>query len=303
MYLTCLYGKQYELYGAPALRFSMAIWLIIISISASTINVLVIVSIWKNSSLHKPSYVLLTNLACCDLLNSLINGPLTAYINIVLGKNELHCQAFIISKAMSYLASAVTIGTLSGISFDRLLAVSLKNRYQTKVTVKRVAASLIMYWVAPFTTCLAFVSGFNLEAIKLFLFLSGVGTFLYLIQIAACYTLAHLRLRKMTSSIAPQARDNSTHEHISKYRKTIHTMVIICIVILVSYVPFLCASINILSYCDGDVRNCYLFLEIGELIVASNSIVNPLMYLWQMRELRQTVKNLISNITSFIALI
>jgi len=221
-----------------------------------------------------------------------------AYVNIALGKNDVHCQAFTISKAMSYLTSAVTIGTLAGISFDRLLAVTLKNRYQTKVTVKRVAVSLLMYWLAPFTTFFAFVKGFNIVAIKLFLFLSGIGTLLYLIEIGSFYSLAYFQLRKMTLSITPQVNVDS-HEHVSKYRKTINTMVIICIVILMSYVPFLCASINILSYCEGDIASCYLFLEIGELLVASNSIVNPLMYLWQMRELRQTAKNLVSDIASF----
>lgn len=292
MYLSCFYKVESTPYEVPALRLFMATWLIIVSLSSSILNSLVIWSIWKTATLHKPSYVLLANLAWSDFLNSLINAPLMAYVNIASARNELHCNVFILSKAMTYLTSAVIIGTLAGISLDRLLAVTLKTAYQTKVTAKRVAASLLMYWMAPFITCFAFIDGFHLEGVKHFLFLSGVGTLLYLIQIGVSYGLAYFRLRKRTTTVKPiiNSGEDPMDEHIKKYRKTTNKMVILCIAILLSYVPFLFASINVLSGCKNDDGRCFLFLEISEVVVASNSIMNPVMYLWQMRELRETVK-------------
>ena len=86
-----------------------------------------------------------------------------------------------------------------------------------------------------------------------------------------------------------QANQNSID--ISKYRKSIFTILYIFSLFVISYLPYL-----------GNALTFYVLQEFGDTfvtftrltttIVYSSSLLNPLLYCWRMKEIKMGVKNL-----------
>ena len=119
-----------------------------LSITAFFGNVLVLVALRKESSLHPPSKVLLRNLATTDLCVGVISQPLYAAL-LLTAVNE-HCNVCryvdVVVAITSYILCAVSLLTLTAISVDRLLALLLGLRYRQVVTLRRAYGTVIAFW-------------------------------------------------------------------------------------------------------------------------------------------------------------
>ena len=104
---------------------------IFISITAFLGNILILVALYKETSLHPPSKLLYRNLAMTDLCVGIIVEPLAgAYWTSVVNKRWNIC--YYTRLAIDFLAStlcAVSLLTSTAISVDRLLALLLGLRY------------------------------------------------------------------------------------------------------------------------------------------------------------------------------
>lgn len=100
------------------------------------LNALVIVAICRRSSLQTPSNVLLCSLALTDFLVGLIVQPvfIAHKVSALKAERRLHCIASVVSKTLALLLGTVSLTTLTAISIDRVLAISLPSRYRTVVT-------------------------------------------------------------------------------------------------------------------------------------------------------------------------
>ena len=101
---------------------------VILSISSLLGNVLILIALQKDSSLHSPSKLLFRCLSFTDLCVGLIAQPLLiAYLTTFTKKNWSMCK---ITGGLSLMASAILCGesitTLTAISVDRLLALLLR---------------------------------------------------------------------------------------------------------------------------------------------------------------------------------
>jgi hypothetical protein len=131
------------------------------TVTATTLNALILFSIGKTSSLHKPSFVLLANLALIDFLAGAVAEPLVFIANVAALErwSNLFCFCSLGARVVGYWLGSISLYTLTVISVDRLLAIRLKNRYRSIVTVKRVAAVLLPWWIGIFVAVLsAFVT-------------------------------------------------------------------------------------------------------------------------------------------------
>ena len=105
-------------------------------------NSLILITIWKTSSLHSASNILLSSLAVSDLALGLFCEPL--FLTLVWSKIETVkllvsiCGAFFFSTSFS----AVT-----AIGINRLLALQLHLRYKALVTAFRVNCVVALIWV------------------------------------------------------------------------------------------------------------------------------------------------------------
>ncbi|CAH3129440.1 unnamed protein product, partial [Pocillopora meandrina] len=112
---------------------------ILLSITAFSGNSLILVALYKESSLHPPSKLLYRCLATTDLLVGLIAQPLHAlsWMSVVQEHWSLCRYTRDAAKITGRVLILVSLMTMTAISVDRLLALLLGLRYKQIVTLKR----------------------------------------------------------------------------------------------------------------------------------------------------------------------
>ena len=112
---------------------------ILLSITATLGNSLILVALHKESSLHPPSKLLYRCLATTDLLVGLVCQPHYAIYQISLVHEHwsLCRYANYAVNITGYTLCGVSLFTTAAISVDRLLAMLLRLRYKEIVTLRR----------------------------------------------------------------------------------------------------------------------------------------------------------------------
>ena len=301
----------------PAFRLTMSAFYSAEALATTILNSLVLISIWKTPSLHKPSYILIASLALSDLLVGAIGEPLIVmnYVVPLTGWSlENFCVVHKCSLVVSYALGAISVFTLMFISLDSLLAIRLRNRYQSIVTKKRVFNVILISWTA-ITITLLVLSGTLFDYLGLkdrdgstLLLVGGLVLFGAVLIITVCYSMAFYSLRKITSSsVSPSVQNAeavsrpSSNIDVAKYRESLITMSLVFTFTLLFYAPFFCSLIGfaiiksspfssqILSKVENSLLIQCIFAS-TELMVMFNSVMNPLLYLWRMRDIREAVK-------------
>ena len=256
------------------------------------LNFLVMLTVWRTPSLQTPSRLLLCSLALTDFLVGGATEP--AYIAACVLAIKKSCHEFDAvyhsASRLGYGLGAIAMVTLVGISVDRFLAIKTKQNYKTVVTRKRTLIFLAFLWTVPGTA--AFLVRYfktNENSDTKFLVLL-VGLLLFVITV--CYALSFYLLRNLSSQVGNTAShpagETAQDFNIWKYKRSLVTMITILSLILVSYLPmvFLLSS-RTLDELLGDPG----LLHLCESFVILNSTLNPLLYLWRIKSLRQAVKN------------
>ena len=198
---------------------------ILISVAAFLGNALIIAALPKMSSLHPSSKLLLKCLVSSDLSVGLISEPF--YIAFLLSPdNTSHCYSLdIIYNTVAVAFSGVSIQTITAISVDRLLALSLGLRYGQIVTIRRVRIFGIMYCLLSSAASLEYP--FN-ELIH-----DSISCIVLLICVAVstfCYSKIYLTLRHYQSQVQDNIQqhqppnERGTSVNIARYRKTVSSV-------------------------------------------------------------------------------
>ena len=256
-------------------------------------NMLILIALYKESSLHPPSKLLYRCLAITDLLVGLISEPsLAAYHALLVKENHSTnlCFYFATISAVTFTTlSAVSLLTMTTISVDRLLALLLGLRYSQVVTLRRVRAIVPFLWISSL--------GFAVTTIWEFTFAKIHNYTLILICIFGslfCYlkillTFRHYHIRTQQRQEEPNGEGNPLN--IARYRKTVTTAILVEVTLIACYLPYsiVIAIITIL----GSSPLLDDTWESTATLVFLNSSVNPILYCWRIKEVRQEVKSII----------
>ena len=199
---------------------------IVLSITAVLGNTLILVALYKESSLHPPSKLLLRNLATTDLLVGIIVEPaIVAYWISVVKEQWNICRYSIAAITITaQLLCSVSQLTLAAISVNRLLALLLGLRYRQVVTLKRTYATVISIWVVSVVGCT--MNDLGNKQIVSTLYSYVILTLSVAISISS-YTKISLRLRHHQTQVQANvtAQPNQTIPlNIARYRKTVSTV-------------------------------------------------------------------------------
>ena len=262
---------------------------IFLSITASLSNAVILVALHKVTSIHPPTKLLFRCLAVTDLCVGLISLPL--FVIALTTDLVIWDGMFQIS---TIVLAAVSILTSTAISVDRLLALMMGLRYRHVVTLRRVRALLIFVWILSCT----------LAAGIQFWVTAEVSFNVFMVLIILCvltsiisYTKIYLRLRQhqilLQENLQQQGQPPNRGEiplNIARYKKTVSSIAWVQLALLVCYLPF--SVYQILWFHDvldqriiaSDVTFSFLFL---------NSSLNPILYCWKIKDVRQAVKDTI----------
>ena len=277
---------------------------IFLSIFATLGNVLILVALRNVSSIHPPTKLLFRCLAITDLSVGLLGQPLYVYVWYI--TISLDIGNHIVELAYVYLfiifvLVAVSILTSAAISVDRLLALLLGLRYRHIVTLCRVRVLIACVWFIAVSNASLFCVALILLLFRVVLAL--VWTFrafiiLSIIVSTFSYTKIFFTLRHQQAQVRDhvQPEQSSTVRsvlNIARYKKTVYSVAWIQFAMLACYGPnivmaflwrFRIIDHSTESMIANDVFLCLIFL---------NSSLNPVLYCWIIKDVRQEVKNTI----------
>ncbi|XP_078343194.1 melanocyte-stimulating hormone receptor-like [Oculina patagonica] len=283
---TGLHGTNQKI-GISVLNSTLAI-------TAFLGNVLIIVALPKVSSLHPPSKLLLGCLAITDLCVGLITQPLHIAFLTSPDYSE-RCYYFaILFNSISVVFGGVSLFTLTAISVDRLLALSLGLRYRQVVTLGRARIFVIVSWLSSLALSTMFLYNFRVTIIIIcVILLSCIATSTF------CYTKIYLTLRRHHAQVQEQVQPNRSYMplNIARYRNAVSSALWVQITLVACYLPYtIVATIAITRLRTQFIKLAY---ETAISLVMLNSTLNPFLYCWRMNDVRKAVKDTIRQFWCF----
>ena len=269
---------------------------IFLSITAFTWNFLTLVALRKESSLHPPSKLLLRCLCISDLGIGLLAEPLdVAYVLALTNGRWDVCPYVLFSSTMvSYTLSGVTLLTMTAISVDRLLALLLGLQYKTVVTIKRTRVFVLAFWIMSGISATTFLVNYFLS-----LLYATVAISLCALTSFFSYAKFFSTLRNHQRQICPQ-QVNQTCRRLDKarHRKRALAALWLQFALVLCYLPYGAVSfVGVKTSAQEKVSSSFFLARVITItLVHLNSSLNPVLYFWKMKSVRQAVKKTIENI-------
>ena len=274
-----------------AMRFIAAVN-VVLSIAASLGNALILVALQKESSLHPPSKLLYLCLTTTDLCVGLILQPLYVIIliSVINGNKDLCFHVLTSSYVVGVILFGVSLSTLAVVSVDRLLALSLMLRYRQIVTLKRSRMLVAILWFLNI-----FVATMYFWVNFIFLWYGYILIFVCIVTSALSNIKIYFTLRRQKAQI--QNHGGKTQLNVALYRKTVSTAVWIQLTLVACYLPYGIMTAVIAT--NGLSPSIAFGGRFVSTFVYLNSSLNPFLYCWKMKEVRQTVKDTIRQFWCF----
>ena len=177
------------------------------------------------------------------------------------------------------------------LSLDRFLAIYLHLRYQELVTYKRVYAAVISKWA--FSAVLSFMRLWISEQILYIIFV--VIYILFLLTMTALnykiYEVVRHHAKQIQATLQVITAQNNEVEmgNAASMRKFGIATLLIYLASLICYLPnLLSLIISLFSLTSTVVLDLYSLT-----LLFLNSTLNPLIYCWKLRQIRQAVVNIV----------
>ena len=230
-------------------------------------------------------------LAVTDLCVGLITQPLLTVTLLTSLNYDEYVE--LIQGISSMVLCGISLLTSTAISVDRLLALSLGLRYRYVVTLRRVRALIISFWVL-------------LVALAGCMFISGIYYFVYAVVMlisllisAISYAKIYFRLRHQLLHVQGHVHQRQqlppngvvpTALNVARYKKTVSFIAWVQLGLFACYSP-LCITLVSDHFEEEflDDNIIYFFL----CLLFLNSSLNPILYCWKIREVKQAVKDTI----------
>ncbi|XP_022789603.1 adenosine receptor A2a-like [Stylophora pistillata] len=263
------------------------------SITAFLGNILIIFVLFKISSLHPPSKLLLGCLACTDLGVGLVVHPLRSGFYLLSQKSKGCYHFYIVHNIACFVFAGVSLSTMTAISVDRLLALLLGLRYRQVVTVRRVRVLIATLFL--FCTFASIAAFYSIPIA--FRFVCALLLLCLLIS-SLCYTKIYRTLRLFQAQVqykherGGQRSGETILLNKARYQKTVSIALWVQMALLACYLPYFSVTAFITITGLNNQSITFVWCLTVSLLL-SNSTINPFLYYWKMREMRQAVKDTI----------
>ena len=265
-------------------------------------NLLVIRALWKSSSIPINLKKLFLSLAFSDLavgiFSQLMFGVIIAVMLKIASTGNynfvLFCPTILtVCYFFMFLLACASFFNVTAIAVDRLLAISIHLRYQELATPKRLFISLMSLWI---TSCVAaFIFIFLPEGNNL---VQAIVDFVGLILTSVAYIRIYkiVRYHQNQLQCCELQPQNAHAVQLHRQRKSAYNALFVYVVFLGCYLPLFFTVI--LSKTNVFEIPFLVAHNTSEFLVLLNSSLNPLVYCWRYREIRENVKSTIKKIFS-----
>ena len=270
---------------------------IFLSITAFLGNTLIFTALRRKNSLYPPSKLLYRTLAITDLCVGVVVQPLcVAYLMSVKNERWDICYNFYVALFVaSYILCAVSLFILTAISVDRLLALLLGLRYRQVVTYRRTCITVTGFWILSIVGASTVFLNRRITS-----WYQYICTPLCLVTTIFAYTKIFCTLRHnqihVQNHVAQGQPSQAIPLNIARYRKAVYSALWVQVTLFICYLPFgITQALTDLK----SVRfssSVYLAKTFSFTFVFLNSALNPLLYCWKIKEVRQAVKDTVREI-------
>ena len=274
---------------------------IFLSIFATLGNVLILVALRNVSSIHPPTKLLFRCLAITDLCVGLLGQPLYVYVTIYLDIGNRIVELDYVYLFITYVLVAVSVLTSAAISVDRLLALLLGLRYRHVVTLRRVRVVIACVWfIAVSNTslfCVARILSHYKSLLASWWTYRAFTTFSIIVSTFS-YSKIFLTLRHQQAQVRDHVQPEQSSRvrsvlNIARYKKTVYTVAWIQFAMLACYGPDI-VMVFLLHFGNvGYSTEVVIASEVSLCLIFLNSSLNPVLYCWRIKDVRQEVKNTI----------
>ena len=253
-------------------------------------NSVVLVAIWKTSSLHTPGNMLLCNLAVSDLAIGLLIQPV--FILHTLRKLVVNYEIFHSVSETEEIAGICLCGvsfiTVTTISLDRMIALKFHLRYNSLVTMNKTALAIAVIWTGS-----GFASSVKVwKATALYPFFGLIIVFCLVANFFAYFEVYRVVIRhqgQIHSQMQVMSANAGQGMRFKQLRRSAMTVFYVYCLFLLCYLPYIATLVA-----DVFVRTSFgKYYAVPTTIVFLNSALNPVMYFWRQSNIRQAVKRIL----------
>ena len=279
-------GNQF-LFSLTALNFLLAI-------SASLGNAVIFFALRKISSLQPASKLMFQCLAVTDFCVAVFSQPLFAVQLLSIANQRLQlCYILVsINNVAGKALSGVSLFILTAISLDRLCALCLGLTYKSVITFRRTRTMIIWIWLLNIS--LASLRRFWRLALMTKVMSAFISSALIISAIS--YLTIYLKLRKYCNTLRASDQDDQSNVrrsafNIAKYRRTVCTGLYVQVALVTCYLPF--GIVMALASTRGYNSSFNVAARLTITLALLNSSLNPILYCWRLRGVRQAVREII----------
>lgn len=164
---------------------------------------------------------------------------------------------------------------------------TIRLRYKEVITKRRILTAACCFWVIGLAaTSLYFIHRSVFGAIVI------VSELVSIVVTSVAYLKIYKIVRRHAREIESQRRVSVDPNaqiglNMKKYQRSTFTMVIVFMLSFVCYVPYSAVMVAKLKY--GFTANVKVAIDIFSTVICINSSLNPLIYCWRMKEVKQAV--------------
>ena len=267
------------------------------SLVATLGNLLVIRALIKASTIPANVRKMFISLAFSDLAVGLLPQLMDAIIYAVVWKMASRGEnlAFLCPTVLSVLsyfvysliaASFLNVTVIAG---DRLLAVSLHLRYQELVTARRLTTVLVSVWIISCVFPILYIL-FPKEIEMVTAIISLIGYALTTVAYVRIYKVVKYHQNQYSQNQLQNAQTREAH----RQRKSAYNSLFVSVVFLACYFPFFPCTI---LYETNTSEISFLVAQVASVfLICLNSSLNPIVYCWRYREIREIVKSTVKKL-------
>ena len=266
------------------------------SITACIGNVLILVALYKVTSISPLTKILFVSLAVTDLLTGLILQPLLvvhAIITSVIISTNLSYFSEQVNSVLGFILTTLSILTSTAISVDRLLALVLGLVYRNVVTLRRVRVIVICIWLL---SCM--LGGWRCTTVAadlaklVFLVVVGLCFITSIASYIKIYSLLYRHRRQVHGHFkrAQQQSNRTAQLNEARFKKTVSSIAWIQFTLILLFIPCIVVAILwINKIIPSGIPGAILF-RVSFSVFYLNSSLNPILYVWKIREVKKIVK-------------